>query len=393
MDLKLIGFSCLTLASFSFLVFDYLTYKPAPQTSNGLIHPVESELTNTPVVPHPIPRLATQIPATTDAQVTAPLRPTNEIPTPKLSHFAHPTVTGFLSPDGFIRPSWKAQTSGLAISATPLETQRFVVMLDPGHGGTDPGAMSHNGLVEKHLTLDIAQRTRLYLSKYPNIEVVFTRETDKGLSRDSRVQKIKKSNADLLISLHFNDLPQTNIALVETYYAGRHNIKESLAKQRENGNVPTHNNRAIQQHQSSKLSFIQSSQKLASILQQHMFTEVSSANSNAENAGVKKETLFVLTRSYMPSALIEITCLSNPTEAIGLTTNEYRNRLSSALADAILEYRQTTINTGLIDSGKIDRSPDIVDSHPRPMTQNRTLDMQFKDGRKQKIDVVPSKPS
>ncbi|MFT4729348.1 MAG: N-acetylmuramoyl-L-alanine amidase [Granulosicoccus sp.] len=364
MDLKLIGFSCLTLASFSFLVFDYLTYKPAPQTSNGLIHPFEGEITNAPVVPHPPPSLATQIPAAADAQVTAKQRATNEIPTPNLSHFAHPTVTGFLSPDGFTRPSWKPQTSGLEISATPLETQRFVVMLDPGHGGTDPGAMSHNGLVEKHLTLDIAQRTRLYLSKYPNIDVVFTRETDKGLSRDSRVQKIKKSSADLLISLHFNHLPQTNIAVVETYYADRHNIKESLAKQREDGKVPTHNFRADQQHHSSKLSFTQSSQKLASILQQHMFTEVRSANSNAENAGVKKDTLFVLTRSYMPSALIEITCLSNPTEAIGLMTNEYRNRLSSALANGILEYRQTTINTGLIDPGKNDRSPDRIRLSP-----------------------------
>jgi N-acetylmuramoyl-L-alanine amidase len=360
MDFKLIGCSCITLASFCFLVFDYLPYKPAPQTLAALPYPVASERADAQPALHQTPRLTTQIPTATSTQVTAAQRSANERLTPRLSHFAHPPVTGFLSPGGFSRPNWKPQTSGLEITTTPFETQSFVVMLDPGHGGTDPGAMSHNGLVEKHLTLDIAQRTRLYLSKYPNIEVLFTRETDKGLSRNSRIRKIKKSSADLLISLHFNNLPQTDLALVETYYAGRHNIQESLTKQRENGKVPTHSNMANQRHGSNGFSFTQSSQNLASILQQHIYREVRATNPNAENAGVKKNTLFVLTRSYKPGALLELTCLSNPAEAIRLETADYRNRLASALADGILEYRQSTINTRMIDPGKNDKSPSLV---------------------------------
>jgi N-acetylmuramoyl-L-alanine amidase len=360
MELKLFGCGCITLASFSFLIFDYLTYQPYPQTLAALSPPVTSTPAEAPVALHLTPMLITQTLATASAQVTAAQRSAGERPTPRISHFAHPPVTGFLSPDGFSRPEWKPQTSGFAITASPFETQHFVVMLDPGHGGSDPGAISHNGLLEKQLTLDIAQRTRLYLSKYPNIDVIFTRETDRGLSRKSRVRKIKNSSADLLISLHFNHLPQTDVALVETYYAGHQNIKESVARQFKDGGVAKQANNANQQHSSNNFSFTQSSRQLATILQQHMFTEVSSINSNAKNAGVKKETLFVLTRSYRPSALIEITCLSNPSEATRLETNEYRNQLSRALVNGILEYRQSTINTRLIDPGGNDRSPSLV---------------------------------
>lgn len=359
MDLKILGCGCITLASFSFLVFDFLTYAPAPNTLAALPHPVTSIQAYAPAALQYATREIMQAPANAATPVIAASRSTNKRLTPRLSHFAHPSVTGFLSPAGFSRPNWKPQTHGLAITASPFETQRFVVMLDPGHGGTDPGAVSHNGLLEKHLTLDIAQRTRLYLSKYTNIDVIFTRETDKGLSRNSRVKKIKESNADLLISLHFNDLPQTDVALVETYYAGRHNIKESLAKRYEDGELTKHNH-TDQQHHSNNFSFTRSSKQLATILQQHVFTEISTTNLNAENAGVKKDTLFVLTRSYKPSALIEITVLSNPAEAVKLTTNDYRNRLAKALANGILEYRQSTINTHLIDPGENKRSPSLV---------------------------------
>lgn len=382
MDLRLLSCSCLTAASLSFLIFDFLTYTP---TSVVQSKSVEDKSANVPLNLNPTPKLIERNSAGESSVVqavqavqavqtlSAKQRSPNERVTSRLSHFAHPSFTGFLNPKGFSRPSWKAQTSGLAITKTPFETQRFVVMLDPGHGGTDPGATSHNGLIEKHLTLDIAKRTRLYLSKYPNIDVIFTRETDTGLSRDSRVKKIKNSRADLMISLHFNDLPQTDLALVETYYAGRGNIQESLAKQYREGALPRHNKYEDQRDSSNSLSFTHSSQQLATILQQHVFGEVNSKNSNAENAGVKKDTLFVLTRSYKPSALIEITCLSNPAEAMRLTTNEYRNQISSAVADAILEYRQSTINSRMIDRGENLRSPSLVRRLPETKhTQKNT---------------------
>lgn len=353
MDLKLFGCGCIALTSISFLILDYLSFEPAFKPAVAVTQISAAERSDTPV-------RTTSIHASPEGSSQS-----------TLNHYPYPSFSGFLYPDGFARPNWNYQIGGLDISTTPLATQRFVVMLDPGHGGSDPGAQSHNGLVEKHLTLDIAQRTRLYLSKYPNIEVVFTRETDQGLSRNSRVQKIRDSNADLLISLHFNDLPQTGLALVETYFAGSSNINESLAMQHTNAYVENRAGRASIQQRPDDFSFTHSSQQLATILQQHIYTEVRSSNSNAEDAGIKKDTLFVLTRSYKPSALIEISCLSNPLEAARLVTNEYRNRLSSALADGILEYRQSTINSRLINPGQIGRSRGLV-QHLPASKENKT---------------------
>jgi len=93
--------------------------------------------------------------------------------------------------------------------------ERFIVMIDPGHGGSDPGAKAPNGLLEKDITQDIAQRARLFLSEIHDLDVLMTREGDTGLSRQARVNRIKASGADLVVSLHFNHLPQSNVTLVE----------------------------------------------------------------------------------------------------------------------------------------------------------------------------------
>lgn len=357
MDLKLFGCGFVALTSTALLIFDYLTFEPPTQTLAAQTPSAQGESTQQAF--HQKAEKAIHLPAVamTDA-IAAPSSHGN--PKTKSSPLSHSPYAGILRPKGFSRPGWTPQNGGLAITTKPFETQSFVVMIDPGHGGSDPGARSYNGLLEKHLTLDIAKRMRLYLSKYPNIEVMLTREADYGLSRDLRIQKIKKSKADMLISLHFNNLPQTNIALVETYYAGRRNIKESRDKQREGGEIEKLKDRVDLHPNLNALSFTQSSQRLASILQQHTFSEVSSNNSIAENAGVKNDTLFVLTRSYKPSALVEITCLSNPTEALRLEDEEYRDRLSVALAKGILEYRESTTNTRFIDPGKKGESLNLV---------------------------------
>jgi len=318
-----------------------VAYTYGSQTVAAAIAPVATKPETLTALSHPT---IVEIPATHKTQDAAVQHTADKRHPPAFNHFAHSPITGFLSPSGFSRSSWQPPATGVAITAKPIEAQRFVVLLDPGHGGIDPGAMSPNGLVEKHLTLDIAQRTRLYLSQFPSIDVILTRETDQGMSRLERIQKIKNSNADLLISLHFNDLPQTDVALVETFYAGNRTARASLNKQQDDGKLVLNNNKTNQQYRSNKFSFTQSSQQLAAILQRNIFNEIRSTNSSVVNAGVKKDRLFVLTGSNKPSALIELTCLSNPAEANRLITNEYRNRLSKAIADGILQYHQSKLN-------------------------------------------------
>ncbi len=256
-----------------------------------------------------------------------------------LTHFATPAITGFLEPAGFTRPSWQQLDNPQSLSVGEATDSRFVIMLDPGHGGIDPGSEAHNGLLEKDLTLDIARRVRLFLSEFADVEVLLTREYDYGLSRQDRVDSIRKSGADMVISLHFNHLPQTDITLVESYYAGPENIAESRAAR--NAEKSTPGLLKTQAHVDEDLSFTQGSKRLATTLQQKVFNEVSYENDSADNAGVKQETLFVLTRSFTPGVLIELTCISNVAEAEKLNTEEYRNRLAAALADGIRTYRES----------------------------------------------------
>ena len=216
---------------------------------------------------------------------------------------------------------------------------QFVIMLDPGHGGSDPGSIGHNGLQEKTLTLDIAKRAQRILSKNKNISVVLTRENDTGMSRRDRVHKVKRSKADMFVSLHLNHLPQTEVNLVETFYAAPRNILESIRKQRSeknsNGMIKTSSTLI------PDLAFTQGSRKLASIMQKRVFEEVIDNNPETDNAGVKEDTLYILTRSFTPGTLIEMSCLSNINEADRLLSSAYREKLATALANGITDYLAT----------------------------------------------------
>lgn len=271
-----------------------------------------------------------------------------------LTAFAPPAITGFLNPEGFNRPAWQELDEDKWVAPPAKPSNRFVVMLDPGHGGTDPGAKAHNGLLEKDLTLDIARRVRLFLSEFDDIEVVLTREHDHGLSRQARVRSIRNSDADIVISLHFNHLPQSEVTLVESYYAGPHNIAESQSRRYGHTANGSENLRKVAGNALPDLSFTQGSARLAETIQQRVFNEVSFENPRASDAGVKQDTLFVLTRSFTPGTLIELTCLSNIDEAQKLNTEQYRNRLAAALADGIRHYRTTPETTTVEMTAQLD---------------------------------------
>ena len=258
---------------------------------------------------------------------------------------------GLLRPDGFERPHWQ--------SFTPIRAQltakrrddddRFTVVIDPGHGGSDPGATGPNGLLEKHLTLDIAHRVRIFLSEFDDLRVALTRERDRGLSRHARVAAVRGSGADLFVSLHFNHLPQSEITLVESFYAAPENVRESL-RQRSSETDAGARPLGHDDHALPDFSFTRGSERFAALVQRRVFAEISLDNERALDAGIKRDTLFVLTRSLTSGALVELTCLSNAAEADRLTDSAYRDRIAAALADAIRDYRDT-LDVRPVDGG------------------------------------------
>jgi len=219
------------------------------------------------------------------------------------------------------------------------EFTTYTVIIDPGHGGSDPGAIGLGGLIEKELTLDMANRVKALLRQQSHINVVMTRETDRGYSRANRVNHIRKFDADLLISLHFNHLPQRELNVVESFYADKENILESWhAQQRARMSKQARQTIKTYNVTVPDLSYTRRSKMIANILQRNIFQRIAKKNPDAINAGVKKETLYTLTRSRLPATLIELTCLSNREEEKHLKSSEYRQKIAESIAEGLIEY-------------------------------------------------------
>jgi len=235
------------------------------------------------------------------------------------------------SPDLMADPL--TQFSSLSFAkANPL-VRRHIVTLDPGHGGSDPGTIGIGGSLEKHLTLDIAKRVTRLLDSNPTIEVKLSRNRDRGFSRKSRVRKIKSDQSDLLLSLHFNHLPQRDVTLVESFYAGTEDIAKSTGD-----SAPPDTHKVSSNALTGNTSLTDNSRQIAQIMQRRIFNVVSRSNPEAINAGVKQDNLYILTRSQTPGALIELTCLSNAEEEARLDSSAYRQEIASAIAGGLLEY-------------------------------------------------------
>jgi len=290
------------------------------------------------------PAVTTPVPTTVSTTVSTPLSttgtrgvlPAHRLPARgALGTFAHVTLPGGVATLVSGTETAASAPPPAVPTAAGQDGEPFVVMIDPGHGGSDQGATAFNGLLEKDLTRDIAERVSLFLSEIDGITVLMTRNGDEGLSRRRRVARVRDSGADLVLSLHFNHLPQQEVTLVESFYAGAENIAESLAVQRAASAEPVSTANEID------TTFTEGSARLARLVQGRVYGEVARDNSAALDAGVKRETLFVLTRSFVAGALVELTCLSNPAEAEKLASEDYRTALAAALADAVRDYRRS----------------------------------------------------
>lgn len=186
-----------------------------------------------------------------------------------------------------------------------------VIALDPGHGGKDGGAVSRDGLVEKHINLNVALYLRDYLQQGGAL-VVMTREDDRDLADPGarrrktqdlhrRAQLVMDSKADVFISIHMNSVPSSRWHGAQTFYHPR-------------------------QHPDSKVlaTFIQEEIKL-------------SMKNTTRDVNTIHDT-YVLKTVQMPAALVEVGFLSNPAEAQLLADEQYQKKMAEAIYVGILRY-------------------------------------------------------
>lgn len=219
----------------------------------------------------------------------------------------------------------------------PLSLKRIVI--DPGHGGVQTGAVAESGLTEKEVTLDVALRLRRLLTDAP-FEVLLTRDSDKSLALEKRVDFANSNSADLFISIHVNWMEPRTIRGPETFFVGPTDDPLTM-KLVSMENRDSKHSFADLRHALDKI-YIDArrneSRTLAKTIQGQLYGFLKQGNAALENRGVKTAPFAVLMGTQMPAILVEVSCLSNSDEVKLLTNGEYREKIALALLDGIRSY-------------------------------------------------------
>lgn len=214
------------------------------------------------------------------------------------------------------------------------------IVIDPGHGGEDKGAVGKLGTKEKDITLDIARKLRKRLQKHLKYQVLMTRERDITMSLEDRVKFANSSGADLFISIHINSIPNKPLNIIETFYFGPHTDKDALllAEKENKGTGYTMKDfKEIIRNIGDTLK-TQESSSLAFFIQKSLYGNIRKQNKNIKNWGIKTAPFVVLLGVGIPGVLAEVTCLSNSAEERKLRKEYYREKIAEFLEEGIVSY-------------------------------------------------------
>lgn len=224
---------------------------------------------------------------------------------------------------------------------------QFVVVIDAGHGGKDPGNLG-NSYVEKTIALEVALETGKVLEKRNDMKILYTRKTDEFIPLMGRADVANKADADLFVSIHCNSFREEGPHGTETYVLGLGRNKDNLEiAMKENSVIYYENNYKVTYDgfdPQSPASYIGMSLMQAEYLDQSIlladYIQKEFTNSlHRYDRGVKKAHFLVLRETYMPSVLVEIGFLTNDAEGKYLSTNHGQEEIASAIAAGVVRYK------------------------------------------------------
>ena len=222
----------------------------------------------------------------------------------------------------------------------PVRKKDLVIVIDPGHGGKDPGALGRKGTREKDVVLHIANHLRDLLTKEGSTKILMTRETDVFVELEDRATFANTHKADLFVSIHINSHPQTSVKGMELYHFGEASDPRALAvAARENG-TPLEKNAAPWQFiLADKLNDkkIDDSRELAWTTKNSL-VKFLDAFYKIKDHGIKTAPFFVLRMTTMPAILAEIAFISNPTEEKLLQSSTYQKRVAEGIFNGLQSY-------------------------------------------------------
>lgn len=219
------------------------------------------------------------------------------------------------------------------------------VVIDPGHGGRDPGAVGPAGTFEKNRTLEMALMVRdLLRARLPNVRVVMTRTADQYVSLGARTRIANLNRADLFVSIHCNASTNRDAYGSETFFLSRARtsdartveLLENQVVEMDEEDVSPEDPLSFILADMAQSIFLYNSSAMASAIQERL----AASFPETRNRGVKQAGFYVLRGAYMPSVLVEVAFISNPDEERSLLSLDFRFKAAQAIVDAIVEYAE-----------------------------------------------------
>jgi N-acetylmuramoyl-L-alanine amidase len=236
----------------------------------------------------------------------------------------------------------------------PSVTRMVTIALDPGHGGEDPGAVGRGGNYEKNVVLAIAQRLKAKIEQQPNMRVILTRDGDYFVPLQVRVQKARKVQADLFVSIHADAFIEPTARGSSVFALSEKGASSTAARwlaNKENAAdlIGGINIRSKNQQLASVLLDLSTTAQINDSLKlaKHVLGEIGSIN-KLHKGQVEQAGFAVLKAPDMPSILVETAFISNPDEEAKLTDDKYQDEMAEALMRGIRKYlhKHPTLNRG-----------------------------------------------
>ena len=214
------------------------------------------------------------------------------------------------------------------------------IVIDPGHGGNDPGCVGRKDFYEKAIVLDVSLRLKNLLSSNKNIEVIMTRETDIFLPPENRPVIANQQQADLFISIHANSNPSKSLSGVQTFFLNFStdaSVNSIAARENATSTKNISQMKDIIERIAANSKIVES-RELANLIHSSLIANLSKKYSKVRNLGVRGGPFWVLIGGDMPSILVEISHLSNPMEEERMKDPRYRQAVAQGIYDGIMKY-------------------------------------------------------
>lgn len=217
------------------------------------------------------------------------------------------------------------------------------IVIDPGHGGRDTGTIGPTGLREKDVTLEVARHLGKLIEEKLGSEVIYTRSGDETVSLERRTEIANEARADLFLSIHVNSSRYRSVGGVETFYLNLTRSRADLevaARENAGSNQSIHELTNLVQ----KIALddkMQESREFATRVQTEVHSLAKKRDASARNRGVKSAPFVVLIGAKMPSVLVELGFISNPSEEKLLGDAGHRQKVADALYQGLSSYAST----------------------------------------------------